>query len=120
MSTAVQTTLLDTEVLETSTPAPVQAKPARSSFTRYHTAEADRQAAAIVRSLAKAGYGDEANYMRDHWLPRKSIGFIARAYAAAKANGTHVVKDMLAFERQQLTKFGSWDAIPSKIRKALS
>lgn len=98
-------------------PAP---KPARASFTRQHTATADKQARAICTSLAKAGHADEANYLLHHWFPRKSNELIARAYEASKIKGSHIVIEMLTYERQQLTKFGNWDSLPRKVRQALS
>lgn len=91
-----------------------------TTFGCRHTALADKQAEALARSVANAGHGDEANYLRNSWFPRKSNEFITRAYAAAKANGSHVILDMIEFEKQQVLKYGSWDALPSKIRRAIS
>ena len=121
MSTELNTLSSNPDTLVVSTvPAPVQAKASRASFTRQHTATADKQARAICTSLAKAGHTDEANYLLHHWFPRKSNELIARAYEASKIKGSHIVIEMLNYERQQLTKFGNWDSLPRKVRQALS
>lgn len=121
MSTEVQTELpIITDTVKVK-PEQTQAKQKSArSFTRQHTAEADKQAQALCRSIAKAGNPDEANYLLHHWFPRKSSELIARAYAKAKQDGAHVVLDMLAYERKQLTKYGSWDGLPRNVREALS
>lgn len=97
-----------------------QAQAVHSTVTRKRTALADKQVRAICASIAKAGEADIANYLLHKWFPRKSNELIARAYTAAKANGSRVVIEMLDYEKSQLTKYGSWDALPGKIRRALS
>lgn len=99
---------------------PVAKPQARKSFSRVHTAEADKQARALCRSIAKAGHPDEANYLLHHWLPKKSSEFIARAYAKAQTDGAHVLLDMLTYQRNQITKYGDWASLPRSIREALS
>jgi len=120
MSTAVQTTLPITDTAQVSAPETKPGSQARKSFTRSHTAEADRQVRALCRSIAKAGKVDEANYLLHHWFPRKSNDLIARAYEASKTKGAHIVLDMLAYEDRNRKLFGSWDAMPRAIRQALS
>ena len=120
LADALVDVLVDTEgeVVQEVKAEPV--KKARSTFTRSHTAEADRQARALCRSIAKAGKVDEANYLLHHWFPRKSDALIARAYEAAKTKGAHIVLDMLAYEDRNRKKFGSWDNIPRSIRSLLT
>jgi hypothetical protein len=117
---SVQTEVSEPGCLGQGASQGAKAEPARKSFTRSHTAEADRQARALCRSIAKAGKVDEANYLLHHWFPRKSDALIARAYEAAKTKGAHIVLDMLAYEDRNRKKFGSWDNIPRSIRSLLT
>ena len=94
--------------------------PAVSTVTRKHTTLADKQARALCDAIAKAGNPDIANYLLHNWFPRKSCEFIARAYEASKVKGARCILAMLDYEKQQLTTYGSWSKLPSKVRRALS
>lgn len=97
-----------------------QSKPAASTVTRKHTTLADKQARALCDAIAKAGNPDIANFLLHKWFPGKSCEFIARAYEASKVKGARCILAMLDYEKQQLTTFGSWSKLPSKVRRALS
>ena len=116
---ALQATLDIETVSPVETVAPPTV-PASPTVTRKHTTLADKQARALCDAIAKAGNPDIANFLLHKWFPGKSCEFIARAYEASKVKGARCILAMLDYEKQQLTTYGSWSKLPSKVRRALS
>ena len=74
----------------------------------------------LCRSIEKAGYLKTADDLLHRWFPGKSDEFVTRAYAKAKVLGqARIVLKMLAYERRQLRKYGSWVKLPLQLRQAL-